>query len=158
MANFTVRLERRNFSRGSRQRWRRGGTLLEVLMSLLVLSMLLQTVVQVSTQVRSAKRLARDSTAGRNAAIDWRMARERGDAWARGDGGNFPDDGIRWQLSAVASSGDVTRPDERWRTLELMRSDASASFFQTVLRLENSIDGDPSGAAPRPSPAMPGLR
>lgn len=114
-----------------------GGTLLEVLISLVILAMALRMVVQISDRARGAERLARDAQVGTDAAVRWHAARLSLESWSEGERGRFPSAPLNWRLAAVSEqeNGEVAL-DDRWRVLELQRAEEEKPFWSTVVRLD----------------------
>lgn len=123
---------------------RRGGTLLEVLISLVILSMALRLVVQIADRSRGAARLARDAELGTVSAMHWRAGRSRLEPWTDGERGEFPSAPLTWRLIAVAQPAD-TQPlaDERWRLLELQRVEEVRPFWSMIVRLNSAQNEAP---------------
>jgi type II secretory pathway pseudopilin PulG len=67
----------------------RGGTLLEVLVSLVLVTLVASAVVEAAARRRQAAAEARRAAAGLALAERWRAGRAAGTAWAGGDGGRF---------------------------------------------------------------------
>ena len=116
------------------------GTLLEVLVSLVVLLMLIQTVTQISSRMRSSRMEMRSKREGIDKAITWKSAFQRGETWAQGDEGEFPQSGVRWCLKSLQSQklSDSEPPDAAWRKLELRRKDEATPFWHMVVRIAES--------------------
>ena len=133
--------------------FRRGGTILEVLISLVIVAMLLQFTAQVSARVRASRRLARDVEMGSQAAMTWRLARERAESWALGEEGAFTADGFRWRLAMLAVDAAETghAPDGAWRLLEISRANEPTPFWSVTLRLADlQSEGPEAGAETKP--------
>ena len=136
---------------------RRGGTLLEVLVSLVILAMLIRVALQVSAGVRGARRLADDAAVGSGAAMEWRLARMRGETWAQGEDGSFPfaERAMSWRLArpAVQSLKSEVDPDDAWRTLEIRRAEGISPLWSAVLRLADLQADEEVAETSKESPA-----
>ncbi len=120
-----ITLHRRNKNNGGG----RGGTLLEVLISLVILCLIVSGVLDGMRHVRSAKDYATLSEWASQQIAHWKQGRYRHESWAMGDSGTM-DAGnslIYWQLEPLTplsgenmtftsdSTPKVKRPDEHWR-------------------------------------------
>jgi Tfp pilus assembly protein PilV len=127
----------RRTKRRRRRRCKGGSTLLEVLVALVILGMIVQMVIAISSQTRLARQSSIDAHDGVDAAMLWRAARLSGEPWTVGDHGNFPQGTLRWTLNDVDEL-DLDSQDSGhsgWHTLHMWRGDASASFWQMTVYL-----------------------
>lgn len=139
---------------------RQGGTLLEVLVSLVILSWITASLVDVMSQQRRAQADAQAAQAGLAAALRWQMARATGVSWAQGEAGvEAPPAGgeeVHWELSPLEASAPSAagRPDGAWRQLRIWGAGAEERSvrWQGVIRLgphgspPPAPRADPSGA------------
>jgi type II secretory pathway pseudopilin PulG len=124
---------------------RSGGTLLEVLLSLIIIAMILDLVLQVSAQSRHAKQLARDARESNSAAIEWRQARIRNVPWAQGDEGMLSENSLHWSLLSLdePKSALSREPDRQWRMLQLTRKNEAQPFARIIVRVQNAREAQP---------------
>ena len=114
---------------------RRGGTLLEVLISLVIVSLIATSLLEVTRNARLMKTQVAREQQGTSAALRWRVARAAGEAWAQGDQGAFEADALTWKIAMVdaVSADATTAPDEAWRELEV--ADAVGPLTRQPFRL-----------------------
>lgn len=130
----------------------RGGTLLEVLVSLIILTLVASSVVEVAAQRRCALAENRRSQAGLEWAMTWRTASLQHQEWTKGESGNFlGHDDIHWSLERIGNEvGAGPTPDDSWRRLVISLSPADqterASF---VFRLPDAATGVADAAGGR---------
>jgi Tfp pilus assembly protein PilV len=129
----------------ARLKKRSGGTLLEVLLSLIIIAMILDLVLQVSAQSRHAKQLARDARESNSAAIEWRQARIRDAPWAQGNEGMLSENSLHWSLLSLdkPKSASGREPDRQWRMLQLTRKDDVQPFAQIIVRVHTAQGAQP---------------
>lgn len=122
-----------------------GGTLLEVLISLVIVSMISTSLLQAGRNSRLAREQATREAQGMQAAIHWRQARGTGQLWAVGDAGTIPESPIQWTLQSLPANTN-NQPDASWRLLTL--SDAHGALLSTPLRLDPAPSPPAEGAVP----------
>ena len=118
----------------------RGGTLIEVLVSLLIVTLVLLTVVEVSVHRRQASSAALRSNKAMTLAMAWQSARLAGQDWTKGYEGGFPDgDGPRWILEP-APQGLATGPgmeqDDQWREIRIISNPDDVPGSAFLLRFD----------------------
>lgn len=140
---------------------RSGGTLLEVMLSLLIVGLILHLVLQASAQVRASKKQADEDREGSEAAMRWRASREAGDSWTQGEEGKSLDGALIWRLVALSAPDTAQageKPDGHWRVLELRKNPKDKEgpvFHRIVLRLPAQkpiVTTQPSTAPSSPRP------
>ncbi len=116
----------------------RAGTLIEVLVSLVIVTLVLLTMLDVSVHKRQAASNAIRSRETLKLAITWQSARLARADWTQGEAGYFPDPvEARWMVEQVNDaqiSGSGFSPDAQWQTLRVMRSndDPGAAFLVRI--------------------------
>jgi type II secretory pathway pseudopilin PulG len=124
-----------------------GGTLLEVLVSLVIITMVAASVVEVSFHRRKTIIVASRTRAALGLAASWQAQRLQNAPWTRANAGAFPGrDDFRWTLvPLVPSSAEGTVPDEGWRQLRISpagsMTDLPATFVVRLDRLPAQIAG-----------------
>lgn len=118
----------------------RGGTLLEVLVSLIIVTLVLSAVLDVSAHQRHVLADSQERRAAMDLAISWRSARLANERWAQGDQGTFPDIvGPRWTLEPLPNSqvsGSGLEPDAHWRRLQVLTAADDAIGGSFLLRID----------------------
>jgi len=126
----------------------KGGTLIEVLVSLVIVTLVLSSVLEVTSYRR---RVLTDAVRNRDAgnlAMTWQSARLHDLPWSHGDSGGFPGrDDMRWfieRITATGASSDSHMPgeptDDAWRRLQVVHLDRgteTATAF--IFRLDVSV-------------------
>lgn len=132
------------------QRHFRGGTLLEIMVSLVLVGLMVGTLYPVLTQGRRIERAAQYQQHDKQAALTWQTARQQGVVWAQGQMGVMPNEAGRWELTELPAmdstpSGDTPiGPDKSWRLLVLHFTQGSDTrIWQTPVRLPTVIPADP---------------
>jgi prepilin-type N-terminal cleavage/methylation domain-containing protein len=122
----------RRYPRGAR-----GGTLLEVLISLAIVSLLMVVVLEVSAHTRDTRSDLDRQQIGRALFLEWRAARANGTAWAQGSMGHFPaPESVHWNLGPAQFQNDasstIDSEGSAWIRVELVRDQApSEVLWQT---------------------------
>jgi prepilin-type N-terminal cleavage/methylation domain-containing protein len=125
-------------------RVKRGGTLLEVMVSLVIVTLIASSLVEAAAQRRRAGIEETRTTLGRNLVLSWRAARVAGLAWAAREEGDFPEpDHAGWTLAPLKDTVDGSvAPDDHWKEL-VIQSQSGDVHWVYVLRIDDASAGGP---------------
>ncbi|HUO09019.1 MAG TPA: hypothetical protein VM008_12000 [Phycisphaerae bacterium] len=113
---------------------------MEVLVSLIIVTLVLSAILDVSAHQRHVLADAQERRAAMDLAITWRSARLAQESWAQGDQGTFPDrDGPRWTLEPLPNievSNSGLEADSQWRQLHVLTTADDPTGVGFLLRLD----------------------
>lgn len=123
------------YKRDERRAFGRGGTLLEVLVSLVIITMVAASVVEVSVHRRNTLMVANRTGTGLELAVFWQAQRLQNAPWTQGNAGTFPGrDDFRWTVFPVfPSSSEGPPPDDAWRQLRIAPAGSMTDLAATFL-------------------------
>lgn len=115
-----------------------GGTLLEVLIGLVILSLVLTSVVDAMGQNRRAQAETQWHDLATRLAMQWRQARLTKTPWSLGEQGTFEQTDATarygWKLEQISFSGASIDMDAAWRKLVILDS-ASHLASEFLMRI-----------------------
>jgi type II secretory pathway pseudopilin PulG len=118
----------------------RGGTLIEVLVSLVIVTLIASSVLEVASHRRRVVADGRRVQTAFDLALLWQAGRSQGEKWSMGDAGGFPgQDDMRWVLEPlpVPTSEGSRAPDDLWRRLQVIHLDVGREEVSSfVFRLD----------------------
>jgi type II secretory pathway pseudopilin PulG len=123
----------------------RGGTLIEVLVSLLIVTLVLSSVVEVSVYRRKAALDAQRTQKAIALAMAWQSGRLAAQEWTKGYEGGFPDqDGPRWVLEPAPqaqTTGSGLEPDGQWHQIRIVTTQDDVPGMTFLLRFDAVASG-----------------